>query len=66
VTKQLRRWARLRREQLKDSWAAGEFSAAFDTEMLVKNAGATGACSILQELMNLDYDELHEVLDNEQ
>lgn len=65
MTKELRRWAKVRREQLKDSWASGQFSAAFDTEMLVKNAGATGACSILLELMELNYDELHEVIDND-
>jgi hypothetical protein len=46
-------------------WANGEFSAAFEMEMAVKNAGATGFCSAMQELIDLDYDSLHGVIDNE-
>lgn len=65
MTKQLRLWAKVKREGLKDSWASGVFSGAFDTEMIVKNAGATGACSILLEVMEINYDDLHEVIDNE-
>lgn len=51
-------WASLRREQLKECWANGEFSAAFDTEMIVKNAGATGACSMLKELLDLEAEDI--------
>jgi hypothetical protein len=65
VTKQLREWAHRRREDLKEQWANGTFSAAFDTEMAVKNAGATGFCSAMQELIDIDYDTLHGVIDNE-
>jgi hypothetical protein len=47
-----------RREQLKEAWANGEFSAAFDTEMIVKNAGATGACSVIQEILNITVEDI--------
>jgi len=51
-------WAARRREALKESWANGEMSAAFDMEMAVKNAGATGGCSVYRELLNLDVSDL--------
>jgi len=43
---------------LKEAWANGEFSAAFDTEMLVKNAGATGACSVMQEILSVTVEDI--------
>ncbi|MBT9137983.1 MAG: hypothetical protein DDT31_00527 [Syntrophomonadaceae bacterium] len=46
-------------ERLKDAWANGQFSAAFDTEMLVKNAAATGACSALKSVLDLSVDDLY-------
>lgn len=55
-TKRLRHWAAVGRQEKMEMWASGEFSAAFDMEMAVKNAGATGACSIYKELIELDYD----------
>lgn len=57
-TKRLRYWAEVEREGLKEAWANGDFSAAFDMEMAVKNAGATGACSILVEVIDLPYDKV--------
>ena len=65
VTKQVLLWANRRREALKESWASGELSAAFDMEMAVKNAGATGYCSAMKELIELKYEDLHEATDNE-
>ena len=65
MTKFLMQWASARREDLKERWASGHFSAAFDTEMLVKNAAATGSCSILQLLIELDYNDLMSELKNE-
>ncbi len=52
------RWASIRRDRLKEDWACGAFSASFEVEMLVKNAGATGAASVYKELMELDYETL--------
>ena len=41
-------------------WAGGTFSAAFDIEMAVKNAGATGACTIYQLVKEMDYSVIAE------
>lgn len=41
-----------------ESWANGEFTAAFDTEMAVKNASATGACSIYKEIVDIEVEDL--------
>jgi hypothetical protein len=48
---------------LKESWANGEFTAAFDIEMMAKNAGATGGASVLNEVINISADELFGVSD---
>ena len=40
-------------------WADGHFTAAFELEMLVKNAAATGACSVFKELIEIDYETLY-------
>ena len=59
MTKQLREWAKDKREDLKETWANGSFSAAFDVEMAVKNAGATGYCSAMKDLLDIDFNELN-------
>lgn len=46
------------REDLKDKWALGHFTAAFNTEMIAKNAGATGACSAYTEMLDIDAEDL--------
>lgn len=58
VTQLLREWARRRRQNLMERWANGDFSAAFSMEMAVKNAGATGACSILEEVIEPVFQDL--------
>ncbi len=58
------RWVAQQQEDLKTLWASGQFSAAFETEMIVKNAGATGACSAYQKVLEFDFAVLQE-LDNE-
>jgi len=57
-TKRLRYWAGSQRMALMEMWASGNFSAAFDMEMAVKNAGATGACSVYSDLLNPDYQQI--------
>lgn len=47
-----------RREALKEQWANGSFSDSFDMAMAVKNAGATGACSAYQMILDLDYQDI--------
>lgn len=67
VTKLQRLWALKKREGLKELWADGNYSAAFTVEMAVKNAGATGACSILKEVTDPNYqDMIDEVTDEQQ
>lgn len=58
MTIHLLQWVRERRENLKESWANGEFTAAFDIEMMAKNAGATGAASAYSEVLNIDSSDL--------
>lgn len=58
MTQQVFLHFRAQRESLKEQWANGAFSAAFKVEMAVKNAGATGACSIIQDLLELSPDDI--------
>lgn len=65
-TLMFREYARRRRMALMETWARGEFSAAFDVEMAVKNAGATGACSIWEEVIEPVFQSIiDEVTDGE-
>ena len=57
-TKRLVYWAIKSKQDLMEQWASGDFSAAFSVEMAVKNAGATGACSIYDYLKELDYQQI--------
>ena len=57
-TKFLRFSAEKNRLELMEMWASGAFSAAFDMEMAVKNAGATGACSVWELIKELDYNQI--------
>lgn len=51
-TQLLREYCRRQREQLKEMWADGNFSDPTSaTSMAIKNAGATGACSAYQEII---------------
>jgi hypothetical protein len=50
---------------LKEAWANGQFTAAFDIEMMAKNAGATGAASVFQELVEIEYETLKAETSNE-
>lgn len=57
-TKALVSWMIEERQSMMERWATGQFSAAFTMEMAVKNAGATGACSVLEDLKDLDYNQI--------
>ena len=67
VTEFLFLWALKKRESLKEDWAQGSFSdPSFELAMAIKNAGATGACSILKDLLDLDYESaMTEITDGE-
>ena len=57
-TKRLRDWAGKSRESLRDLWEGGSLSASWKAEMIVKNAGATGACSVYKDLIDPDYQQI--------
>ncbi len=40
-----------------EAWADGNFTGTFTTEMAVKNAGATGACSAYQRILDLTFED---------
>lgn len=65
VTRMLRAYLSMKREDLKELWASGAFSASLETEMIAKNAGATGACSAYQDILDMDYQKLKDGLSNE-
>ncbi len=52
-------WLHNKRLTLMQAWADGTFSAQFTMEMAVKNAGATGACSAYQDILNLEAEDLY-------
>lgn len=57
------RWASHKRDFHRNNWEDGLYTAAFSTEMAVKNAGATGYCSAMKDILNFKseegYDELY-------
>lgn len=65
-TKRLMVWSKEQKQSLMEMWAAGNFSAAFSVEMAVKNAGGTGACSVYTSLIELDYNQIGVIDEEEQ
>ena len=59
VTQDMMLWARKEKIKLMEAWAEGNFTATFSNEMMARNAAATGACSMLEKLINLEYDDLY-------
>lgn len=43
---------------MRDAWEGGSFAAAFRTEMIVKNAAATGRCEVMRDIIELKADDL--------
>lgn len=64
ITEALMKYSAAKKQRLMERWADGEFSDGFDVGMAVKNAGATGACSIYKDLLELDFEELIGELDD--
>lgn len=60
MTEMLMEWAARQRSNLMEQWADGAFSAAFTTEMLVKNAGSTGYCNAMKDILGIEYIDLEE------
>ena len=55
VTRALREWAQREQDDLKGQWASGAFTDVFQGAMAVRNAAATGACSVYGQIEELDY-----------
>ena len=58
VTEVLHQWLSAQRQRLMEDWANGNFTGTFTTEMAVKNAGATGACSAYQQVLDLTFEDI--------
>lgn len=63
MTRQFLAWCEQEREAMKETWASGALTGAFNTEMAVKNAAATGRCELLKEILDMDYTTLEQVND---
>jgi hypothetical protein len=59
VTDLLLRWANEKKETLKEQWASGGFMGPSFDECVVRNAAAQGAISILDDLLNISYEEFN-------
>ena len=46
-----------------EDWANGSLVASFKNEMMVRNAGAQGACSMIDTVLNYDADSIFGVED---
>ena len=49
-----------RRNDLKELWASGGLASPRMDEMAIKNAAAQGACSIIEDILGIDYVQLGE------
>lgn len=58
ATKRLREWAYEQLEDRKDRWADGDFTDFTQTAMIARNAGATGACSVYKEIVEMNYEKM--------
>jgi hypothetical protein len=58
------RYLAIRREELKESWAQGDLAAPSIEEFAIQQAAAQGACSIIQDILGIEYIDLRK--DNEE
>lgn len=54
VTVQFLKYLSGKREELKENWATGGFTGPSLEETAIRNAGAVGAVSVLDEIISLD------------
>ena len=55
VTKDFFQWLERRREEIKESWASGEFVSSHDRGDVYQNASALATCSVLDSMKNVEY-----------
>lgn len=58
VTQELRKWARLQREEKRDMWEGAHFEAPNAHEICMRNTAAIGACSVYRQIEDLDYTDI--------
>lgn len=61
VTKQLFRYFRDKRDELKELWATGGLAGPSYEETVIRNTAAQGATSVLEEILSIDVSSLNEV-----
>ena len=62
VTKEWFKYLKLRREKVKEEWASSVYVGSFD-ETVQRNAHALGEVELLQELYNLEFEDVLEIID---
>ena len=48
-----------KREGLKEQWATGGLASPRTDEMAIQSAAAQGACSVLEDILSIDFVELN-------
>jgi hypothetical protein len=59
VTRLFRAYLKSQRESLKESWANAGYVSSHDVADIYQNAGAISACSVLQQIHDLEASELY-------
>ena len=59
-TTRLREAFRERKQAFMESWAAGDFTDTSNVATAMLNAEAIGACKILQQVIDLEYEDLYQ------
>jgi hypothetical protein len=60
VTGALRDWASRSKMDLMEQWASGRFTDQVHFGAAVKNAEAIGRCAILDQIVEIDFEQLKE------
>ena len=65
ATEAVRARARLRREELKESWSAGAFTSDTEFKTVISNISAHAACGVHEEYGEMDYEVMIGDLESE-
>jgi hypothetical protein len=66
VTKDLRRFLKVKRVGLLELWASGAFAASFEAEYIARHSLASGTASAYKEILELTYEELSQGLEDDE
>ena len=59
VTKAFFQWLDSRREEIKESWASGEFVSSHDRGDVYANASALATCSVLESIKDVEFIQVY-------